>query len=133
VPVPIVGVGGLAGVTAMMLQALARRYQLEWTPRTFGQFSGAVGGGALAGFLLRYGLREMLKLVPVMGTVAAGVLNAAAAFAVTVAIGEAACVWLAYERRGLTAPNEEVRRAFADGLAVALRQAKTPMHREPRA
>jgi uncharacterized protein (DUF697 family) len=133
VPVPIVGVGGLAGVTAMMLQALARRYELEWTPRTFGQFSGAVGGGALAGFLLRYGLREMLKLVPVMGTVAAGVLNAAAAFAVTVAIGEAACVWLAYERRGLTAPNEEVRRAFADGLAVALRQAKTPMYREPRA
>ena len=133
VPVPIIGVGGLAGVIATMLQALAGRYQLEWTPRTFGQFSGAVGGGALAGFLLRYALREMLKLVPVMGTLAAGVLNAAAAFAVTVAIGEAACVWLAYEHRGLNAPNEEVRRAFADGLAAALRQAKKSIHPEPRA
>ena len=68
-----------------------------------------------------------------MGTLAAGVLNAAAAFAVTVAIGEAACVWLAYEHRGLNAPNEEVRRAFADGLAAALRQAKKSIHPEPRA
>jgi uncharacterized protein (DUF697 family)/predicted GTPase len=132
VPVPIVGVGGLAGVIATMLQLLASRYQVAWTPRIFGQFSGAIGGGALAGSLLRYGLREMLKFVPVMGTVAAGALNAAAGFAVTVAIGEAACVWLGYERRGLSAPNEEVRRAFADGLAAGLRQAKTPVRPEHR-
>jgi uncharacterized protein (DUF697 family) len=131
VPVPIIGVGGLAGVVATMLRTLAKRYQVEWTPRTFGQFSSAVGGGALAGLLVRYGLREMLKLVPVMGSIAAGALNAAAGFAVTVAIGEAACVWLAYERRGLSAPNEEVRRAFADGLAQALRQAKRSVHPEP--
>ena len=132
VPVPIVGVGGLAGVIATMLQALARRYQVVWTPRIFSQFSGAIGGGALAGFLLRYGLRELLKLVPAMGTVAAGALNAAAGFSVTVAIGEAACVWLGYQRRGLSAPSEEVRRAFAEGLATGLRQAKTPVQPEPR-
>jgi hypothetical protein len=42
----------------------------------------------------------------------------------TVGVGEAACVWLAYRRRGLIAPSEEVRRAFADGLAAGLRQAK---------
>lgn len=131
VPVPIVGVGGLAGVIATMLRGLARRYRLEWTPRMFGQFSGAIGGGAVAAFLLRYGLREILKLVPVMGTVAAGALNAAAAFAVTVAIGEAACVWLGYQRRGLNAPSEEVRRAFADGLAAGLREAKKPIRPEP--
>jgi uncharacterized protein (DUF697 family) len=97
-----------------MLRALANRYEVTWTPRTFGEFSG----------VLRYGLREMLKLIPVVGTVVAGALNAAAAFAVAVAIGEAACVWLAYQRRGLSAPNDEVRRAFADGLAAGLRQAK---------
>jgi uncharacterized protein (DUF697 family) len=117
-------------VIATMLRALARRYQVEWTPRIFGQFSGAIGGGALAGFLLRYGLREMLKLVPIMGTAAAGALNAAAGFAVTVAIGEAACVWLGYERRGLIAPTDEVRRAFGDGLAAGLRQAKIRAHPE---
>jgi uncharacterized protein (DUF697 family) len=124
VPIPLVGVGGLAGMLAITLRALALRYALAWTPGTFAQFTAAVGGGALAWWSLRYGLREMLKLMPVVGTVAAGALNAAAAFALTVGIGEAACVWLAYRRRGLTAPDEEVRRAFAGGLAAGLRQAK---------
>jgi uncharacterized protein (DUF697 family) len=125
VPVPIVGVGGLAGIIAMTLRALAARYGVAWTPRTFAQFSGAVGGGTLAWWTLRYGMREMLKLIPLVGTVAAGALNAAAAFAVTVGIGESACVWLGYRRRGLTAPSNEVRRAFKDGLAAGLRQAKS--------
>jgi uncharacterized protein (DUF697 family) len=82
--------------------------------------------------MLRYGFRELLKLIPMVGTVAAGALNAAAALAVTVGIGEAACVWLAYRRRGLTAPNDEVRRAFADGLAAGLRQAKNRATQCPR-
>ena len=125
VPLPIVGVGGLASVIAMMLRALAIRYEVAWTPRAFAQFSGAVGGGALAWWTLRYGLREMLKLVPVLGTVTAGALNAVAGFAMTVAIGEAACVWLAHQRHGLIAPTDAVRRAFADGLAAGRRQAKS--------
>ena len=124
VPVPLAGLGGLAGVITLMLRALAVRYEVAWTPSAFGQFSGAVGGGALAWWALRYGLREMLKLIPVAGSVAAGALNAAAGFAVTVAIGEAACVWLGYQRRGLNAPTAEVRRAFAEGLAAGLQQAK---------
>jgi uncharacterized protein (DUF697 family) len=65
------------------------------------------------------------KLVPVLGTVAAGTLNAAAGFAITVAIGEAACVWLAYQRHGQVAPTDAVRRAFAEGLAAGRRQAKS--------
>jgi uncharacterized protein (DUF697 family) len=125
VPVPLVGFGGLAGVITMMLRALAARYDVAWTRRAFGHFSGAVGGGALMWWTLRYGLREMLKLIPVAGTLAAGALNAAAGFAVTVAIGEAACVWLAYQRRGMNAPTTEVRRAFAEGLKAGLQQAKT--------
>jgi uncharacterized protein (DUF697 family) len=124
VPVPVVGMGGLAGVIAMMLRALAVRYEVAWTPVAFGQFSGAVGGGALAWWTLRYGMREMLKLIPVAGTLAAGALNAAAGFAVTVAIGEAACVWLGYQRHGMSAPTDEIRRAFAEGLSAGLRQAK---------
>jgi uncharacterized protein (DUF697 family) len=106
----------------MTLRALAIRYGVVWTRTTFAQFSGAVGGGALAWWALRYGVREMLKLIPVVGTVTAGAFNAAAAFGITVAVGEAACVWLGYRRRGLTAPSDEVRKAFAEGLAAGLRQ-----------
>ena len=131
IPIPIVGVGGLAGVLAIMLRTLAIRYGVAWTPSAFAQFSGTVGGATLAWWTLRYGFREILKVIPIVGTVAAGALNAAAAFAVTVGIGEAACVWLAYQRRGLTAPNDEVRRAFADGLAEGLRRAKSDAKERP--
>jgi uncharacterized protein (DUF697 family) len=129
VPIPFVGMGGLAGSLALMLNALAGRYGVAWTRATFAQFSGTIGGGALAWWGIRYGFRELLKLIPVVGTATAGALNAATAFAITVAVGEAACVWLGYKRRGLTAPDHEVRRAFAGGLAAGLRQTKTPKNK----
>ena len=131
VPVPLVGMGGLAGMLAMTLRALAARYGITWTPGAFAQFTAAVGGGALVWWMVRYGLREALKAIPVVGTVTAGALNAAAAFALTVGVGEAACVWLGYRRRGLIAPDAEVRRAFAEGLAAGLRQAKSQSKRTP--
>jgi uncharacterized protein (DUF697 family) len=124
VPIPLVGVGGLAGILALTLRSLATRYGVAWTPSAFAKFSGAIGGGALVWWVLRYGFRELLKLIPMFGTLAAGALNAAAAFGVTVGIGEAACVWLAYRRRGLSAPDNEVRVAFAEGLAAGLRYAR---------
>jgi uncharacterized protein (DUF697 family)/predicted GTPase len=129
VPIPLVGVGGLAGTLALTLRSLATSYGVAWTPSAFAKFSGAIGGGALIWWVLRYGFRELLKLIPMVGTLAAGALNAAAAFGVTVGIGEAACVWLAYRRRGLSAPDNEVRVAFADGLAAGLRYARSQARR----
>jgi uncharacterized protein (DUF697 family) len=129
VPIPLVGVGGLAGILALTLRSLATRYEVTWTNSAFAEFSGAVGGGALVWWALRYGFRELLKLIPMFGSLAAGTLNAAAAFGVIVGIGEAACVWLAYRRRGLSAPDIEVRRAFADGLAAGLRYGRSQVRR----
>ena len=123
IPIPVASIGALAGALALMLRELAQRYGVEWTPGTFGGFTGAIGGGALIWWGLRYGMREALKFVPIIGFAAAGGLNAAAAFAVTIGIGEAACVWLGYQRRGQTAPDDSVRRAFAKGLSIGLRGA----------
>jgi uncharacterized protein (DUF697 family) len=125
-PIPLVGVGGLGGILALMLSALAARYDFTWTPAAFGQFTAAFGGGAFAWWAARFGFREIFKLIPMIGTFSAGAMNAMAGLAMTVGLGEAACVWLAYRRRGLTAPNAEVRRAFAAGLAAGLRHAKRP-------
>ena len=88
-----------------------------------------VPGGYNAGLIPSHamlgvdGMREIFKLIPVVGSAVAGAMNAAAGFAVTTGVGEAACVWLKYRRRGETAPSGEVRRAFSDGLAEGFRQA----------
>jgi hypothetical protein len=45
-------------------RALAIHYGVAWTPGAFAQFSGAVSGDAITWWILRYGLREILKLIP---------------------------------------------------------------------
>lgn len=120
VPVPYLGVSGLAGSLALMLKALGDRYGVSWTTERLSKFRAAVGVGAFA-VALRYGIQELIKVIPGIGTWIGGALNASASFALTVGIGEAACVWLSYEARGKSAPPDEVRRAFTDGLAAGLK------------
>ncbi len=116
VPVPWLGAAGLAALQAAMLRAMARHFGVEWTRPLFARFAGALGVGALGWFALRYGLAEAAKLIPGIGTVAAGAANAATGAAFTAGTGEAALVFLRAERRGQSAPREAVRRAYADGF-----------------
>jgi uncharacterized protein (DUF697 family) len=116
-PIPLAGAAGLAALQAAMLNALARRFGVAWTPELFGQFAGCLGLGTVGWFALRYGVTEAAKLVPVIGTIGAGAANAAFAAAFTAGTGEAALVFLRAARRGQAAPKEEVRRAYAEGFA----------------
>jgi uncharacterized protein (DUF697 family) len=125
VPLPLVGAGGLAGILALTVRSLGDRYDVSWTAGALTNFGAAVGAGTLVWWTLRYCSQELLKFIPMFGSVTAAALNAVSAFGVTVGIGEAACVWLSYRRRGLAAPDREIRRAFAEGLAAGLRYAKS--------
>ncbi|MBY0335784.1 MAG: GTPase domain-containing protein [Acetobacteraceae bacterium] len=116
-PVPAVGVAGLAALQAAMLRALATRFGVVWTADLFARFAGCLGLGTFGWFALRYGVVEAAKLVPGVGTLGAGAANAAFAAAFTAGTGEAALVFLRAARRGQAAPPEEVRRAYAEGFA----------------
>jgi uncharacterized protein (DUF697 family) len=116
IPLPYVDFATIAATNGMMLRALAGRYGVEWTAANLTQFFGAIGVGALAWWGVRYGVRELLKIVPFIGWAAGAALNGAAAFSLTAAIGEADCVWLGYLSRGEDAPGEEIQRAFREGF-----------------
>ncbi len=122
VPVPVAGIGGLATVQGLMLRSLGARFGLGWTRRSASEFFGFIGAGALLGFGLRYGVTELLKLIPFAGSVAAGAANAAAAGALTKALGEAAIAYLSHRRLGQPAPAAEVRDAFTQALRGAWRR-----------
>ena len=113
VPVPLAGAAGLAGLQAAMLNQLARRHGVEWTPTMFSAFAGALGVGALGWFGMRYALAEVAKLVPGFGTAAGMALNAGSAAAFTAGTGEAALVFLRGIRLGQSAPSAEMREAYA--------------------
>ncbi|EDP63585.1 hypothetical protein BAL199_07628 [alpha proteobacterium BAL199] len=53
-PVPLVGIGGLIGGNALMLRALANRYDVAWTAADFAAFVAALGSAALLWFGVRY-------------------------------------------------------------------------------
>ncbi|MEM9670491.1 MAG: GTPase [Pseudomonadota bacterium] len=123
-PIPTVSIAALAGTTASLLRALALRYQVQWTASTWAGFISAIGTVNLSWWGVRYGVRELLKIVPLVGTWLGAGLNAASAYALTVGIGEAACVWLAFQRRGQVASSAEVREAFAKSMASAFQKAR---------
>ena len=113
VPVPLAGAAGLASLQGAMLNQLARRYGVTWTPSLFSAFAGALGFGALGWFGMRYALAEVAKLVPGLGTAAGMALNAGSAAAFTAGTGEAALVFLRETRLGQSAPSAAVRDAYA--------------------
>jgi uncharacterized protein (DUF697 family) len=123
-PVPLFGVAGLVGGNALMLRALANRYGVTWTAGDFAAFAAALGTGTLLAFGVRYAARELIKLVPGVGTLVGGTVNVIAAFALTYGIGAAACVWLWYRKRGQTAPDEEIYRSFSDALGAGVQRAR---------
>ncbi|GLI95383.1 kinase [Methylocystis echinoides] len=115
-PIPIVGVGGLVAFIGLMLRSLADRYQLAWNRARLSEFAAALGVSALLGIGVRYGFRELVKLVPIAGAFAGGALNAVAASALVYAIGRAACVYLGEVRKGEAISTEDIQRAFKRAL-----------------
>lgn len=128
IPLPMVDILTFPAMNAMMLRNLAVYYQVEWTQESYTSFFGAIGFGSLAWYAIRFGAVELLKLIPVIGSTAAGAINGALAFSVTTAIGRAACVWLDSQRKGRTASQDEIREAFVNGL-----RQKPPEPRSPKA
>lgn len=122
VPVPVVGVSGLVAANGLMFRALAERYGVALTGPRIKEFVGSLGSVALLGVSARYGIRELFKLVPGVGTWGGATLNSVAAFGLTYGVGQAACAYLGAVKRGRTIDPEAIRRAFQDGMDAAARR-----------
>jgi uncharacterized protein (DUF697 family) len=124
--VPAVGVVAVTGVQGAMLHALARRYDVVWRRDDFLSFLGGLGTAALAKYSLSFGVRQLVKLVPVYGQTAGAATAAAASFAFTYALGLAARVYLAARHAGERPSDSAVKEAYANGLREALAIFRTP-------
>lgn len=122
VPVPVVGVGGLVAANGLMFRALAERHGVALSRQRTKEFVGSLGSVALLGISARYGVRELFKLVPVIGTWGGATLNSVAAFGLTYGVGQAACAYLGAVRRGQVIDPQAIRRAFKDGMEAAARR-----------
>ncbi|MDX2159066.1 MAG: GTPase domain-containing protein [Hyphomicrobiaceae bacterium] len=121
--VPLAGAVAVPGVQAKLLHALAVRHSVDWDRRAIAEFGACLGAGILGRLAARFGIRQLVKLVPVYGQTIGAAAAAATSFATTYALGRAAIEFLRRRRRGESNPAA-VAAAYRDGLAKAFAMAR---------
>jgi uncharacterized protein (DUF697 family) len=119
---PVAGLVAVPVVQAAMLQQLARLSGASWDKRAYAEFAAALGTGTLVRIASTFGVRQLVKLIPVYGQTAGAAAAAAASFAATYAMGRAAAYFLLRRRQGRRA--EEVASVYREALQQAFGLAK---------
>ncbi len=120
--VPITGVVTVPVLQAAMLRQLAQIYAVSWDRRTYAEFLTALGTGTLVRTASTFGIRQLVKLVPIYGQTVGAATAAAASFAATYAIGKAASYYLARKKRG--AEVEDLAKVYRNALRDAFGMAQ---------
>jgi uncharacterized protein (DUF697 family) len=111
--VPVAGVVTVPVLQAAMLRQVAQLHGMPWDRRAYAEFLAALGAGTLLRTASTFGIRQLVKLVPVYGQTVGAATAAASSFAATYAIGKAASYYLTQRQRG----------RHADDLAAVYRDA----------
>lgn len=120
--VPVAGVVAVPVVQAAMLRQLSKLHGVRWDRRAYAEFAAALGAGTLLRTASSFGVRQLIKLIPVYGQTAGAAAAAAASFAATYAMGKAANYFLSRRRQGRQA--EEVTAVYRNALREAFQLAK---------
>ena len=121
VPIPFADAAVLVPIQVGMLAGISATFGIELSKAFLGTLVAAMAGTAGATFLGRAVVSNLLKFIPGVGSVAGGVVSAAAAAALTTALGE---LYIAVLAKLLTASEgeppspEAVAREFKDRLAA---------------
>jgi uncharacterized protein (DUF697 family) len=121
--VPVAGAVAVPGVQAKLLHALALRHGVEWDRRAMAEFGACLGAGVLSRLAAQFGIRQLVKLVPVYGQSVGAAAAAATSFATTYALGRAALEFLKRRKRGESDPDA-VAAAYRESLAKAFGMAR---------
>jgi uncharacterized protein (DUF697 family) len=120
--VPVAGVVAVPMVQAAMLRQLSKLRGARWDRRAYAEFAAALGAGTLVRTASSFGVRQLIKLIPVYGQTAGAAAAAAASFAATYAMGKAADYFLFRRQQGQRA--DEVSAVYRRALSEAFQLAK---------
>lgn len=113
---PVVGAAAVPAIQAAMLTRLATCYGVEWSRTRMLEFGAALGTGVALSFGASFGLRQLVKLVPIVGQTAGAAASGALSFAATFALGRAAAYFLHSVSRNEEVSTETLRALYADAL-----------------
>lgn len=115
--VPVAGAAAVPVIQAAMLRQVAQMFETQWDRQAMAEFAGALGAGTLIKVASNFGIRQLVKLIPVYGQTVGAAASAAATFATTFALGKAAAYYLSRRRGSLRA--EEIARVYKEALSEA--------------
>jgi uncharacterized protein (DUF697 family) len=119
VPIPVLDLVMLSGVQSRMIYHLAKHYGQPMTAKGFLEIAGGAGLGVLARQAGRMTVVELLKLIPVVGSLAGAVAGGALAWASTYALGKAFCYYYRRVHQGHVPQTEDLKRYYKDQLSQA--------------
>lgn len=127
IPIPWVDLFLLPGIQTRMIYRLARLYGQPLSGKRFIELATTLG----LGMLVRQAAREVVKFIPVIGSVAGATLAGGATFA----LGKAFCFYYAAVHKGHAPQPEELRRYYHEQLVRAeelwRRRSKTETTQSP--
>ncbi len=95
---PAVGLVSVPTIQAKLLHSLASQYGITWDKRVFSEFIGALGTTFGLQYGARFGIRELVKLIPYYGQTVGAVTAAAMSFGTTYGLGRVACYFF-YQKK----------------------------------
>jgi uncharacterized protein (DUF697 family)/predicted GTPase len=116
-PVPLVDLAIVSGIQTRMVYEVARVYERPLTRERYAELAGTLGLGILA----RQASRELIKLVPGIGTVLGSVAGSALAGASTFALGKAFCKYYREVHEGHMPTPAKLREYYHEQLEQARR------------
>jgi uncharacterized protein (DUF697 family) len=111
IPIPWVDLLILPGIQTQMIYHLARFYGQPLTATRFLELASTLG----LGMVVRQAIREVVKLIPVVGSVAGGAMAGASTFA----LGKAFCYYYSAVHQGHVPRPEDLRRYYREQLKLA--------------
>jgi uncharacterized protein (DUF697 family)/predicted GTPase len=113
IPIPWVDLFILPGIQTQMIRHLAQYYGQPLSAGRFLELASSLG----VGILVRQGVRELVKLIPVVGSVAGGALAGTSSYA----LGKAFCFYYSAVHEGHVPRPEELRHYYKEQLVEAER------------
>jgi uncharacterized protein (DUF697 family)/predicted GTPase len=115
IPIPFVDLALISAVQTRMVYELARLYGQPLTVRHLGELASTLG----LGLLTRQAGRELIKVIPGLGTVIGSVAGGALAAASTYALGQAFCYYYRAVLQGHVPDPADLRRYYKNQLDQA--------------
>ena len=111
IPIPWVDMLILPGIQTQMIYHLAELYGQPLSARRFLELASTLG----MGMAVRQAVREVVKFIPVVGSVAGAALAGGATFA----LGKAFCYYYSAVHKGHVPQPEELKRYYQEQLNLA--------------